>query len=251
MSLYSFGQNNKNFPPPSNPPRLVNDFAGLMTPLQQENMEGILDDFSKTTSNQITIVTVKNLNGYDPSQYATELGNYWKVGAKGKDNGVIILVSKEDKKINISPGPGLEPVLTDALCGRIIRNEMAPSFKQGDYYNGLQNAVNAIIAVTKGEYTADKTTETSGSPIGVIIFIIVIVLIIMALSKGGKGGGGGGNYVSGRGSSFLTGAILGGLLGGGVRGGFGGSGGFGGGGGGGFGGFGGGGFGGGGASGGW
>lgn len=248
ISFCSFGQKNKNFPDPANPPRLVNDFAGMMTPAQQENLETLLVDFSKTTSNQITIVTVKSLNGYDVSQYATELGNYWKVGMKGKENGVIILVSKEEQKINISPGYGLEAVLTDALSGRIIRNEMAPDFKNGNYYAGFQKAANAIILATKGEYSADnKASDSKGSPLGGLVFIIVLVLIIMALTKGGKGGGGGGNYVSGRGNGFLTGAILGGLLGGGG----GRGGGFGGGGGGGFGGFGGGSFGGGGASGGW
>lgn len=245
--------NEKDFPKPANPPRLVNDYANLMTPAQQDNLEAQLVEFSKKTSNQITVVTVTDLKGYDVAQYATQLGNYWKVSKKGKENGVVILVSKNDRKMNISPGYGLEGALTDAMCGRIIRNEMAPEFKKGNYYVGLQRAANAIIAATKGEYKGDPAQEAAeGSPFGALIFIIIIVLIIMAFSKkggGGKGGGGrGGDYLRGSGGSFLTGAILGSLLGGG---GGGRGGGFGGGGGGGFGGFGGGSFGGGGASGSW
>lgn len=242
------------FPPKPNPPRLVNDFAGMMTPAQQDNLEAQLVEFSDKTSTQITVVTVKNLGGYDASQYATQLGNRWGVGKKGKENGVVILASSEDRKINISTGYGIEGALTDAMAGRIIRNEMAPEFKAGNYYLGFQKAANAIIAATKGEYTADKEADKKGvAPIGALLFIIIMIIVIMSLSgRSGGGGGGGGNYMSRRGDGFLTGAILGSLLGGAGRGGSwgGSSGGFGGSSGG-FGGFGGGSFGGGGASGGW
>lgn len=245
-TLFCFGKEG-NFPDPPNPPRLVNDFAGMMTPLQQDNLEAQLDSFARETSNQVTIVTIKNLGGYDPSEYVTQLGIKWGVGAKGKDNGVIIFASEEDHKINISPGMGLEGALTDITCGQIIRNEMAPEFRNGNYFLGFQKAVNSVIAATKGEYKADPQAQSDGSSsLGLIILIIVIVILIMLFSRGG--GKGGGNYMSRRGTDFLTGAILGSLLGGGR-----GGGGFGSGGGssGGFGGFGGGSFGGGGASGGW
>lgn len=249
LSAFFCSGKEDNFPPPPDPPRLVNDFAGMMTPLQQDNLEAQLDSFARQTSNEVTIVTIKNLDGYDPSEYVTELGIKWGVGAKGKDNGVIIFASEEDHKINISPGMGLEGALTDMTCGQIIRNEMAPEFRNGNYFLGFQKAVNAVIAATKGEYKADPEARSDrGNPLGLVVLIIVIVIIIMLFSRGG--GKGGGNYMSRRGGDFLTGAILGSLLSGGRGGGFGG-GGFGGSGGGGFGGFGGGSFGGGGASGGW
>jgi uncharacterized protein len=248
-TFFCFGKED-NFPAPPNPPRLVNDFAGMMTPLQQDNLEAQLDSFARQTSNQVTIITIKNLDGYDPSEYVTQLGIKWGVGGKGKDNGVIIFASEEDHKINISPGMGLEGALTDMTCGQIIRNEMAPEFRNGNYFLGFQKAVNSVIAATKGEYKPDPAAKSGGgNPLGLLVLIIVIVILIMLFSRGG--GKGGGNYMSRRGGDFLTGAILGSLLGGGRGGGLGGGGGFGGGGGGGFGGFGGGSFGGGGASGGW
>ncbi|WP_118953303.1 TPM domain-containing protein [Taibaiella helva] len=243
----------KNFPPRPSPPRLVNDLAGIMTPAQQDELERLLVDFDRTTSTQITIVTIKNLGDYEPADYATQLGNYWGVGRKEKNNGVVILVSSEDRKINISPGQGLEGVLTDAMCGRIIRNEIAPEFRSGNYYNGLDKAARAVIAATKGEYKNDAPPDAGddgfwGVPI--LILVVIVIIIIIAAIKGG-GGGGRGNYMSRRGSDFLTGAILGSIFSSGGSGGSGWGSGSSGGGGGGFGGFGGGSFGGGGASGSW
>jgi len=237
----------KDYPDKPNPPRLVNDLANTMSADQQAQLEAKLEEFSRATSNQITIVTIKSLGDYDVSDYAIALGNKWGVGKAGKNNGVMVLASIDEHKINISPGKGLEGALTDAMCGRIIRNEMAPSFRQGDYFGGFSKAADAIIAATKGEYKGDP--DNAGGHIPVVAIIFIIIFIIWAISKMRGGGGGGGSYMSGRGfGPFATGWFLGSGLGG-----FGGGdrGGDGGGGGGGFGGFGGGGFGGGGASGGW
>lgn len=235
------------FPSKPNPPRLVNDFAEMMTPTQQDNLEQELEGIAQNTSTQITIITVNSIGDYETSQYVTELGNRWGIGQKGKDNGVIIFAAKDDHKLNISPGYGLEGSLPDIICGRIIRNEMTPAFKEGNYYLGFESAANAVIQATKGEYKADKKApETTGSGLGGLVILVIIIVVVILLIR--KGGGGGGNYMSRGGGSFLTGALLGSLLGGGMGRGSG-SGGFGGGGG--FGGFGGGSFGGGGASGGW
>lgn len=241
------------FPKPANPPRLVNDYAGMMTPAQQQELEQQLVAFAKQTSNQITIVTVKSLGPYDVSEYATELGNRWGVGSKQNKNGVVILASSEDRKINISPGYGLEGALTDAMCGRIIRNEMAPEFKAGNYYNGFKKAAAAVIKATQGEYQAEYVSEDGGGGIPILLIIVIIVLIIIFFASRGGGGGRGGKYISRRGGAdFITGMILGNMLGGGGSSGGGwGGGSSGGSGGGGFGGFGGGSFGGGGASGSW
>lgn len=239
------------YPDKPNPPRLVNDFAGMMSPQEQAQLEAKLEDFAQTTSNQITIVTIKSLGDYDVSDYAIGLGNKWGVGKSGKNNGVLVIASLQDHKINISTGKGLEGALTDLTCGQIIRNEMTPAFRNGDYFDGFSKAADAIIAATKGEYTADKEPQGRHIPATAIIILAVIFIGIVQMFRGG--GGGGGNYMSGRGFGGLaTGFFLGNMLGGGGRGwGGGGDSGFGGGGGGGFGGFGGGGFGGGGASGSW
>lgn len=251
ITAISFAQSAKDLPPRPSPQRLVNDLAGIMTPSQQDQLEQELVAFDRTTSTQITIVTVRSLNGFEPSEYATALGQTWGVGQKGKNNGVIVLVATEDRKMNISPGYGLEGALTDAMCGRIIRNEMAPEFKAGNYYLGLDKAAKAIIAATKGEYTNDASPAGDGAGFVpfLILFVIIVIIIVAAIRGGGKGGGGG-NYMSRRGGDFITGAILGSIFSGGGSSG-GGSWGGGSSGGGGFGGFGGGSFGGGGASGSW
>lgn len=236
----------KDFPSRPEPPRLVNDLAGAMTAAQAQDLEDKLVRFDKTTSTQIAIVTIKNLGSYEVEQYAVELANKWGIGRKAKNNGVLILASIDDHKINISTGYGLEGALPDVVCGRIIRNEMAPAFRQNDFYGGFTKAADAVIAATKGEYTADPEQESEGKPAvaAIIIIIVVIYLILWLIGRGG--GGGGGSYMSGRGSRGWVGPFIGGSM-------FGSGGGFGGGssGGGGFGGFGGGGFGGGGASGSW
>ena len=243
--------NAQDFPPAPNPPRLVNDFAHLLTPPQRENLENKLVQFSKSTSNQITIVTIDQLDGLTPSQYATQLGIKWGVGKKGKENGVVVLVAAQDRKMNISSGYGLEAVLTDAMCGRIIRNEMAPAFREGNYYKGLDKASDAIIAATQGSYTADSE-DGGSSAIPIIVVIIIIVLFLLFFYVGNKfsdhddfRGGKGGDYFR-RNNHIIFGPGLGTGWGG-----FRGGGGFGGGSSGGFGGFGGGSFGGGGASGSW
>lgn len=247
------------FPPKPNPPKAVNDFAGFMSADEQASLEYTLDSFEQSTTIAITIVTVKSLGNYDASDYTIQLGQRWGVGRGKEDNGVVVLASKDDHKYFIATGYGLEGAIPDILAGQIGRNEMVPAFKNGNYYEGFRKAINALIAASKGEYinTDPQSQAEDGGGLGVIGFVILLVvifIIIAIISKGG--GGGGGNYMSRRGSDFITGAILGGLLGGGGRssGGSGWGGGFGGGssgGGGGFGGFGGGGFGGGGAGGSW
>lgn len=240
FGLHAFAQV---IPKQQNPPKLVNDFAHMMTSGQQAELEAKLLNFESTTSNQITIVTIEDLGDWDVSDYAIQLGKQWGVGKSGKNNGVVILASKKDHKINISSGKGLEGALTDLMCGRIIRNEMVPAFRSNNYFEGFSKAADAVIAVTKGEYKADKRDETGGGrlPFKIIVVLIILVVIILRVLRGGGGNnsGGIGNLATG----FLIGNMLGGGFGGGDRGGDDGGGGFGG--------FGGGDFGGGGASGSW
>ncbi len=240
-----------------NPPVAVNDFANMLAPFQKQALEQKIDAYNDSTSSAIVIITVNDLQGYDIAEVSLKYLRDWGVGVKGKNNGVVILVSKNDHKARIETGYGMEGVLPDILAKQIIDERMLPYFKNNDYYAGFNNAVDAIIQAAAGEYKANPKQENNVTA-GKIIPLIIIFLVIIFLFSG-KGGGGGGSYMSRKGSrSFLGGALpwflLGNILGGGGRegGGFGG-GGFGGGGfgGGGFGGFGGGSGGGGGASGGW
>ena len=137
---------------------MVNDFAGVFTQAQVRSMEARLEAFSDSTSNQICVVTIGDLEGYEPADYAQRLGQKWGVGSS-KDNGVLILLkprSATEKYIDvfIATGYGIEGALPDALCKRIINNQMGPFLRQDppDYYGAVEAAVTQIEPVMLGEY---------------------------------------------------------------------------------------------------
>lgn len=251
FTLFAFAAEG-DLPERPTPPKLVNDFAGMMTRGQQAELEQKLLDFETSTSNQITIVTINSLGDYDVSDYAIRLGKKWGVGKDGRNNGVVILASKNDHKLFIAVGKGLEGALTDFTSGK-IRDRMKPYFKKEQFYEGFNQAVDDVIAATKGEFKGEpqkaRQKEKKGSSAFIIFVIFVIIVIFLGRNNRGGGRGGRGRYISGGGiGDIATGMLIGNLLGGSGRGG-----GFGGGSdsGGGFGGFGGGDFGGGGAGGSW
>ncbi len=232
---------------------IVTDAGDLLSRTEEELLTRRLRDYADTTSTQIVVVTLPDLGGADIAAYATELGDQWGVGQGEEDNGAVVLVSRDDRKVFIATGYGLEGSIPDALAGRVVREIITPLFRQGRFYEGLALGTEALMRAAAGEFTADgsPTGSTQGNGVfGVLFFLIVMVLLLSAFA-GGKHGGGRGR---GRGRSDVPWAfIAGAALGSGFRGGGGMGGSFGGGlGGGGFGGgFGGGGFGGGGAGGGW
>lgn len=185
-------------PPRPSPPRLVNDLADILTEQQEQMLERKLVGFNDTTSNQITVVTVNTLNGYDPNMFAYEIGESWQVGQKEFNNGVVVLVKpkygNERGRVAIQSGYGLEPVITDAISKRIIENVMIPEFKNNDYYSGIDKATNILMALAAGEISADGFAESADSaPIAVIlpflIFIIIFVLIRISKARSSSLGG--------------------------------------------------------------
>lgn len=233
----------QNFDPESllkqKPNQLVNDYTGTLTAGQSQALESKLVAFNDSTSTQIAVVIVPTLNGKDVADFNIELGRAWGVGGKANNNGIVLLIAKNDRKLNIATGYGLEGALPDITAKQIIDQVIVPNFKGDDYYRGIEEGTDAIIQAVKGEYKAsDSYSSGSGSKIGSIIFWIVLLIIIIAISSGR---GGGGSFMSRRGFAAWT---IGSMIGGGGGSGGGGSSG-------GFGGFGGGSFGGGGASGSW
>lgn len=232
----------------------VYDYENLLTPAQKAELEQKLINYADTTSTQIVVAIRSDLCGEAISALAADWAHQWGIGQKGKDNGVFILLSPQERQIFIATGYGAEGALTDAMTKRIIETIILPEFRAGSYYNGLNKGTDAIIAVLSGEFDATKTANNDAPPLGALLAIFGALLIIVAIfasnnkhkNGGGKGGNGKGHNLT---DVFLTSAFLGSLFGGG-RGGHGG-GGFGGGSGGFGGGFGGGGFGGGGAGGRW
>ncbi|MCW5908778.1 MAG: TPM domain-containing protein [Chitinophagales bacterium] len=220
----------QNFPERPNPPRLVNDFATMLTVFERQNLEDKLVAYDDSTSTQISIVIIRTLNGMDKAQYATELGEKWGIGRKQKDNGVLILVASEDRQIFIATGRGVEEYLPDAICKRIIEKIIKPDFKEGKYYEGLDNATNEMIARLSGTFENTDSDDESEIPLWVIILIIFIVFFLLpVLFRNHKGGGttyGGRGYRTWGGGTTWGGSSGGGWSGGGgSRGGFGGFGG--------------------------
>lgn len=233
------------------PPRLVNDFAGMLSPAERDNLERKLVQFDDSTSNQIAVVTIDSLGEYDASDYAIKLFQKWQIGVAKKNNGVLVLISKKEHKTWISVGYGLEGAITDALSKRFVDQDIIPAFKQGKYYAGLDLATTHLMQLAKGEYhepRPDTGTEVQGNGLGFLPILIILIILIILFTRGG------GNQVIGGGGGFPFGFLLGALFNSGRGDSWGGNGGgFGGGdgGGGGFGGFGGGDTGGGGAGGSW
>lgn len=224
--------------------QLVNDYTNTLTSDQRQALENKLVAFNDSTSTQITVIIIPTLNGNDIADYNVKLGRAWGVGGKEFSNGVILLIVKADRKLNIATGYGVEGALPDITSKHIIEDVIVPNFKGDDYYRGIEEGTDAIMQAVKGEYKTPAVSKGKGSGVGRIVFIIIMIVVFLAIS-GGKGGGGG-SFMSRRGAMpFILGSLLGsGGRGGGWSGGGGGSSG-------GFGGFGGGSFGGGGASGSW
>ena len=256
--IITFSLTAQNIPSRPNPPKLVNDFANVLTSEQVTTLENYLDQFALNTSTQVAVVTVKSLDGTDAADYAFKLGEKWGIGQKGKNNGILILIKPKygnDKgHAFIATGYGLEGAVPDAYANQIVDHEMIPHFKQGDYYGGIASAVKTITELTKGEYTAEqyaKRVNKKGGA-GKFIFLVILIIAIILLNRSRSNS----KTYSSRGSSLPFWLLMGGMASSSHhRGSYGnfssGSGGFGGFSGGGFGGFGGGSFGGGGAGGSW
>ena len=195
-ALTVLAQNN-DIPDPMKPPRLVNDYANFFSQTEQYQLEQKLLDYERSTSTQIAVLTVKSLDGYEPNDFATRVLEKWGIGQKGKDNGILILIkpktADERGEVYIATGYGVEASVTDAQAQRIVDIDILPAFRNGEYYQGIDKAINTLTSIMKGEFTADQYIaqhrgnsgkKTSG--LAVFIIIIIIVLILRGISGGNK-----------------------------------------------------------------
>jgi uncharacterized protein len=189
------------------------DLSGTLSADQISQLDQLLSSFDKTTSTQVVVLMVSSLNGEDLEEYSLRVAEANKVGKKGKDNGALLLVARNDRKARIEVGYGLEGALPDALAGQIIRQEISPHFRQGDYYGGLRAGVEAIMAATKNEYKAEPASQTGRRTSPGLFIVVVIIVILLRLVRwrsrgifwgGGPwlGGGGGGGWGGGSGGGF-------------------------------------------------
>lgn len=198
----------------------ANDLTNTLSSSDINSLDFRLKTYQDSTSNQLVFLMIPTLDGYPLEYYSMDVSEKNKIGSKEHDNGVLFLVVKEDRKMRIEVGYGLEGVLPDALASSIIRNVVAPHFKRDEYYAGINDGITAMISAIAGEYTADKKyqdDEEQNKGIGFFVFIIFI--IIMSLLRGRRGRRGfiffPGGFSSGSGSSGFGGGGFGGFSGGG------------------------------------
>ena len=173
-------------------------YAALLTPQVAAQLERQLAEFERSDSTQVVVLTVPTLAGENLEEFSIKVAEAWKVGQKGLDNGAILLVAKQERKVRIEVGRGLEGKLTDLVSGRIIRGEIAPSFKAGDFDRGIVAGVSAIEATVRGEYQGtprDLRHGKKGGPplvtLGIFLLVACVFLGSMSRMLGGLAGAAG------------------------------------------------------------
>lgn len=178
-----------NYPPSPKPFRYVSDYTQTLSPQDLTTLENALADYGRKTSSQIAVVIVPSTQGEEISHYSHTLFNLWGIGRAKQNNGVLLLVAKDDRKLFIATGRGLEGALPDAIASSIIRNEITPYFKQNLYAQGIAKGLSAIIAATQGEYAPAVEAEQGTEFGGIEIFIIAAVIIFFLFNVFGRGSG--------------------------------------------------------------
>jgi uncharacterized protein len=229
-------------PVPPAPQSWVNDYAEVFSSAEKSALERKLNEFEYRSSTQIFIITLADNGGYTASDLAPRIGELWGVGQQGKDNGILMILDMQDRDVFIATGYGLEEYIPDLTAGRIVQNELVPNFRNGDYFAGVDAAVDVMISLLDGKFTADqyrKQSSGGASTIGTIIFMIIFFSIFfggrrrsrgmgrsnlplwMALGmlSGGRHSGSFGNFSSGGGGFGGFGGGGGGSFGGGGAGG--------------------------------
>ena len=224
-------------PPP--PAHYFNDYAGLVSAADAQRLDAKLEAFDKQTSNQIVVAIFPELPSPSLEDFTIRAAQSWRAGREKLDNGVVLFVFVKDRKSRIEVGYGLEGALPDVTARHILDDELSPHFRNSDFAGGLEAAIDAIIAATRGEYTAEpKAVAPSGSDTAMLVLIVVIILFFIFIrlfgsrrgwvtytgggwgtggggwsSGGGWGGGGGGSFggggFSGGGGSFGGGGASG------------------------------------------
>ncbi len=172
----------------------VNDYAAMFSKDTIQSLENQLETYERSDSTQIAVLTITSLQGDSLEDFSIRVADDWKIGRKGYDNGALLIISKNDRKIRIEVGYGLEGSLTDLLAGRIVDTIISPAFKQGQFDKGVQDGVQAMIRATQGEFTGDGTAEsgiivadsqTASGGTGLsfkefIVFLTIIIVIFIS-----------------------------------------------------------------------
>jgi uncharacterized protein len=177
----------------------INDLAGMISPEVEADLDTRLAELEQKESTQIVILTVPSLEGDPIEDFSIRVAEAWKIGQKGVDNGVLFLVSRDDREVRIEVGYGLEGRMTDLLAGRIVDSDVVPLFRAGQFDAGFRKGVESIILAVQGEYRAAPVKEKKGTPsLGLLVLVILFIYFISQISRGGgpfiHGGGPGGGF---------------------------------------------------------
>lgn len=159
------------------------DLTGTLSQSELNDLNQKLKTYEDTTSNQIVVLMISSLEGYPIEMLAEETATKNKIGTEKNDNGILLLIAKDDRELRFEVGYGLEGAVPDAIASFIIRNEITPEFKNGNFYLGISNGINAIFKAIGGEYKADDSDSEEGFPF--YIFIIIIFIVIIFMRSGG------------------------------------------------------------------
>jgi uncharacterized protein len=175
----------------------VNDHAGLLSPQTRALLESLLKAHEDSTSDQVAVLTIPSLEGEDLEGFSMRVAEAWKLGQARKDNGVLLLVARDDRQVRIEVGGGLEGALPDITCGRIIRSEIVPRFREGDYDGGILRGAGAILAAIGGTYAAEEPASGGGAAAGdwsemgwVVLVLLVVFAKLLRAALFGPGLGG-------------------------------------------------------------
>ncbi|MFH2124382.1 MAG: TPM domain-containing protein [Pseudomonadota bacterium] len=159
----------------------VNDYAGILAPATARQLEDVLKNVENEESTQIVLLTVPSLEGASLEDFSLRVVEAWKLGQKKLDNGALLLISKNDRKLRIEVGYGLEGKLTDLVSGRIIRDFITPRFKEGNFDQGVIDGISAMIAAVKGEFTATtkKQEQNRGVDPGTVVILLLILFSVL------------------------------------------------------------------------
>jgi len=153
------------------------DFTNTLSQSELQDLNERLKSFQDTTSNQIVVLMIPSLENYPIEMLAEETATKNKIGTEKNDNGILLLIAKDDRELRLEVGYGLEGSVPDAIASSIIRNVIRPQFRDNNYYLGINDGINAIIAAIGGEYKAEDADDNGGFP-----FVILIIIIIVAFS---------------------------------------------------------------------
>ena len=176
--------------PGSAPHTLVNDYTQTLTTDQVQALEHKLVAFDDSTTNQVSVVIIPGLDGKEISDVAIQIGRAWGVGGKSFNNGVLLLIAKNDHKLHIAVGYGLEGAITDLYASQIIEDIIVPNFKGEDYYRGIDMGTDAIMDAAQGKYHVAREKSAGKIPARTIFLIIFLVIIFLVIIGGGGGNGG-------------------------------------------------------------